>query len=234
MTHVWKRTVRGQPIIANKSQSGDVIVATAPVTAAEVVSADVIATASTATSTVTGTRSTVGIEASSEYEEYEYEFEEEEEEEYDLEVESQSQQPRRRLKREPSDETDSSYLVHRPSRTSLSGLQQQRFQQQQHQQQQQQQQQHSQVGSFVLSSLIVSLLIFLLCSSFYLVHRVNELQSQVESRPSQNSFSRENSLLDSLLDTRSTQKMRKILDSNVDQIASVRKVRLRFGALKGH
>jgi len=88
---------------------------------------------------------------------------------------------------------------------------------------------HSAVGgilghlskSTVLSIFVIVLLIFLFCSSLYLVFRIDSLQRQVESRypyskvPGGNNWPQNSE--------ESPETIQKVLDSNVEQISSVRK-----------
>lgn len=73
--------------------------------------------------------------------------------------------------------------------------------------------------STIMSVFVILLLIFLFCSSLYLVFRIDALQRQVESRYA-------NSWQDSggpIATTESSEQLQKVLDNNVEQISSVRK-----------
>jgi predicted Holliday junction resolvase-like endonuclease len=85
--------------------------------------------------------------------------------------------------------------------------------------------------STIVSIFVIVLLSFLFCSSLYLVFRIDSLQKQVESQ-GQHILSTPNKDIGGMLHTQNwndlvsaehSEKMQKVLDSSVDQIAGVRK-----------
>ncbi|XP_040572884.1 uncharacterized protein [Lepeophtheirus salmonis] len=77
--------------------------------------------------------------------------------------------------------------------------------------------------STVLILLILTMLVFLLCSSIYLVFRIENLQKQVESYYFESGNSPSVNHWSPLFNSDSTDKVQKVLDSNVNQISMVRK-----------
>ncbi|XP_059082061.1 GRAM domain-containing protein 2B-like isoform X2 [Tigriopus californicus] len=76
--------------------------------------------------------------------------------------------------------------------------------------------------TYLTTALVVTLLLFLFCSSLYLVYRVHELQLQVESHLNEKPKPTLPNWL-SYFDLGESEELKKILTSNVDQIAEVRK-----------
>jgi len=73
--------------------------------------------------------------------------------------------------------------------------------------------------STIMSVFVILLLVFLFCSSLYLVFRIDALQRQVESRYANNWQDTSSSVVAS----ENSEHLQKVLDDNVEQISSVRK-----------
>jgi len=73
--------------------------------------------------------------------------------------------------------------------------------------------------STIMSVFVILLLVFLFCSSLYLVFRIDALQRQVESRYANNW----QDTSDSVVASENSEHLQKVLDDNVEQISSVRK-----------
>jgi len=77
--------------------------------------------------------------------------------------------------------------------------------------------------STILSIFVIVLLIFLFCSSLYLVFRIDSLQRQVESRYPYSKVPGGKNWPPNSHSEESPETIQKVLDSNVEQISSVRK-----------
>ena len=233
MTHVWKRAMRGQPILVSNPAAASVVLPESEILTEEGAHQKMPLPlphhhhhhhhhhGDGGGQVVVGNKINSSEFEEEEYEDDDYEYEEDLEEEEDEEVVVESLVRQRRNKQKLEVATPSQRRLFTPTHNSnnnnsnyFNGNKS-----------------ANSIGGMFVSFLIVSLLVFLLCSSLYLVHRVNELQNKVESRQRNHHLHHNHHHqhqdipnLESILDSKSSDKMRQILDSNVDQIAAVRKV----------